>query len=172
MTAINTNFVKSSVENVLFNVKWLLPFFYFGLVVVLGLYGYSYVCHVYHLFKDTDVTVEAMKIIVLDMIDVVMIANLVKMIIVGSYHSFISKSHGKDEGTSSGMLKIKIATSVIVVGMINLLTTFVSDTSKMVSTEVLYKQLLIFSAFIFASLTLGILEYLHIKSEAISHDHH
>jgi uncharacterized membrane protein YqhA len=43
-----------------------------------------------------------------------MIANLVKMIITGSYHSFVDKEHGfKGENANSGMLKVKISTSLI-----------------------------------------------------------
>jgi len=47
-------------------------------------------------------------------VDIVMIANLVKMIITGSYHSFIDKTHNEEiEKVSSGMLKVKMSTSIL-----------------------------------------------------------
>lgn len=156
------NLAKSSLENVLFNVKWILPLFYLGLVAVLCLYGYTYVIHLCSLFAHAAVNIDEMKIIVLDMVDVVMVANLVKMIITGSYHSFISKNHGKeDDKVSSGVLKIKIASSIIVVGMINLLRTFVSDPTGLIPWDALGKQLSIFAAFLVATLVLGKLESMH-----------
>jgi uncharacterized membrane protein YqhA len=43
--------------------------------------------------------------ITLEAVDTVMIATLVKMIITGSYHSFVDKNHGQpNESSSSGML--------------------------------------------------------------------
>ena len=170
-THSKSNMAKNIIENILFNVKWILPLFYLGLVIVLALYGYAYGIHVFSLFSHS-IGIEEMKIIVLDLIDIVMIANLVKMIITGSYHSFIAKDHGKEDGnTSSGILKIKIASSIIVVGMIYLLRIFVSDPSLMVPWDVLAKQLAIFGTFIIATLSLGKLEDMHAKMES-SHEKH
>lgn len=165
------NLAKSTVENILFNVKWILPLFYLGLVIVLGLYGYAYVIHLCSLFAHV-AAIEQMKIIVLDLVDVVMVANLVKMIITGSYHSFIAKDHGKEDGnTSSGILKIKIASSIIVVCMINLLRTFVSDPTGMIPWDVLAKQIAIFVTFLVAAFTLGKLESMHEHQEK-KNEHH
>jgi uncharacterized membrane protein YqhA len=56
-----------------------------------------------------------------------MIAIFVKMIITGSYHSFVDKNHGQpNESSSSGMLKVKLATSIMGVSSIHLLQSFIS----------------------------------------------
>ena len=158
--------MKKLLENVIFNVKWILPIFYFGLVVVLFLYGFAFLKEILHLIlRVNDVSTDEMKIMVLDMIDIVMVANLVKMIITGSYNSFISKSHGvANENISSGMLKIKISTSIITVASIHLLKTFVTGNTD---HDIVTTDLKIFITFLLCALVLGILEYLHVKADVL-----
>jgi uncharacterized protein (TIGR00645 family) len=154
------------IENVLFNVKWVLPLFYLGLAIVLLLYGYTYAKEIIHVVREAkDLTTEQMKLVALDFVDLVMIANLMKLIIAGSYNSFVSKTHGQpNENNSSGTLKNKIATSVIVFSMINLLGDFLG---KGLPLEAVKIKLMIFVAFLIASLVLGVMEFLHVKCEAI-----
>jgi uncharacterized protein (TIGR00645 family) len=154
------------IENVLFNVKWVLPVFYFGLAIVLIIYGYTYVKEIIHVIREAkDLTTDQMKLAALDFVDLVMIANLMKMIIAGSYNSFVSKDHGQpNENNSSGTLKNKIATSVVVFSMVNLLGDFLG---KGLSFEAIKVKLVIFVAFLLASIALGLMELLHVKCEAI-----
>jgi uncharacterized protein (TIGR00645 family) len=154
------------IESILFSVKWVLPLFYLGLVIVLLLYGIAYVKGIFLIVAGAPAfSTENMKIVVLDFVDVVMIANLVKMIITGSYNSFVSKDHGRqNENISSGTLKIKISTSIIVVCSIHLLRNFVAER---LSWEDIQCRLWIYAAFLATTLVLGILEYMHVKSEAI-----
>ena len=50
----------------------------------------------------------------LELVDITMIANLIKMIITGSYTSFVNKFHkAPGEKVSSGMLKVKMSTSLV-----------------------------------------------------------
>jgi len=162
-------FAKKILEDFIFNIKWVLVLFYVGLIGVLLLYGYTFAKELVLVFKNQPESTEQMKIVVLDMVDIVMIANLIKMIITGSYNSFISKDHGRlNERISSGMLKIKIMTSVIIVSTIGLLKSFVADS---VSWDVVNKQIYIYGIFLVGALVLGILEYLHIKGEQLE-DHH
>lgn len=161
--------VKTFIEQIVFNVRWVLNLFYFGLIVVLFLFAFAYAKDILHLFKIiSSVTTDEMKVLALDTIDVAMIANLIKMIIAGSYNSFISKKHGYDgENISSGMLKIKISTSIIVVASIHLLQNFVS---KDVNWDILYKQLSIYVVFLISAIVLGMLEFLHVKQELMDHE--
>jgi uncharacterized protein (TIGR00645 family) len=100
----------------------------------------------------------------LEAVDIVMIANLVKMIITGSYNSFVDKSHGIDgEQVSSGLLKVKMSTSIIGVSSIHLLQTFIN--SENILNETIYKQLIVHGAFIVGALVLSYIDYLHCKSE-------
>jgi len=104
----------------------------------------------------------------LEDVDIVMIANLVKMIIVGSYNSFVSKTHGFDgEQVSSGMLKVKMATSVVGVSSIHLLQTFLN--AECVTTDVLRTQLILHGAFIVGAVALAFIDFLHLKGEHSKH---
>jgi uncharacterized protein (TIGR00645 family) len=100
--------------------------------------------------------------ITLEAVDTVMIATLVKMIITGSYHSFVDNDGQPNESSSSGMLKVKLATSIMV--CIHLLQSFIS--AECVDWDVIYKQLIIHCAFIIGCLALAYVDYLHCKSES------
>jgi len=170
---IHRNVVVKTCENIIFNVKWGLMLFYIGLIVVFGVYAYTFILDIIGIIRGTNHTMEGMKIIILDFIDVVMVANLTKMIIAGSYHSFVSKEHQrKNEEVSSGVLKTKISTSIIVLAMINILKTFIAASEHHVEMIVVYQQLMMFGAFLVGACVLGALEYLHIKGEKIEHDIH
>lgn len=151
-----TNILKKLVELIIFSSKWLLIPFYIRLCWVL-------VVLLYHFFPDAHINNEHL-IQTLEAVDIVMVANLVKMIIVGSYHSFVSKSHGEEgEQASSGLLKVKMSTSVMGVSSIHLLQSFIGATS--LDWSVIYKQILIHGIFIIGSLALAWIEYIHVKSE-------
>lgn len=156
------------IERIIFNARWTLIGFYLGLIVVLGLYLYTYVRQIISLvLLVPDITTEEMTALVLNTLDGAMIGNLITMVMWGSYHSFVSKRHDyKDFSITSGNLKNKIASSVIVVSIIHLVPELLKGT---VEWDVLYKQLHIFGMFLIASLVLGVLEYLHIKGEAMEH---
>ena len=103
-------------------------------------------------------------LMILEIVDIVMIANLVKMIITGSYTSFVDKTHGNVcESSSSGMLKVKMGTSLIGVSSIHLLQTFINASGT--DWEDIKKQLLIHSIFIVGALVLSVIDYLHMKSD-------
>lgn len=155
--------MKKIVENIVFNIRWILPLFYIGLVIVLLAYGYVYINELIHLVAHLPTDTEQMKILVLDMADVVMIANLVEMIITGSYNSFIAKDHGySNKNISSGTLKIKIMTSIVIVASMSLLKSFVSNDASLMQLE-------IYGMFLLAVVVLGISEYIHVKNEEIEH---
>jgi uncharacterized protein (TIGR00645 family) len=157
------------VEAILFNVKWVLPLFYLGLVIVMCLYGLAYAKEIVASVRHAPgVAIEEMKVVVLDFVDLVMVANLVKMIITGSYNSFVSKEHGRpNENISSGTLKIKISTTIVIVSSLNLLRSFVGAPG---SADELRLKLWIFYAFLATTLVLGVLEYLHVSGQAIEAD--
>ena len=149
----------------------LIPF-YLGLIVVMTIYTFVYVKEIFHLVAEIgDITKENVMLMILELVDIVMIANLVKMIITGSYNSFVDKSHGiTGENISSGMLKVKMSTSLIGVSSIHLLQTFINASA--ISWDELNKQMLIHGSFLVGSLILAIIDYLHEKSEANAGGHH
>lgn len=165
--AISKSLPVKLTERALFNIRWMLIPFYLGLVAVLVLYGYAYFNMIVEDFHAAGSSIEHMKLIVLDVIDGAMVANLIKMIATGSYNSFVSKGHGyANENVSSGMLKNKIATSVLVIMMIHLLKTFMEYE---VNFDLLEKNLAIYGATLLGAIILAGIEYLHIKGESLEH---
>ncbi len=155
---------KKKIEFLIFNVKWLLNVFYIGLIAVLFLYAWAYIKDVYQLIVTNGLTTNNMMLSILELVDVVMIANLVKMIITGSYHSFVSKTHGMlNEDISSGMLKVKMSSSIVGVSSIHLLQTFVN--SENVAWDVIHKQIWIHGSFLVGTFMLAVIEWMHVKGE-------
>jgi len=148
---------KKTVEKIIFNIKWFLIPFYLKL-------GWCLI-HLLYLFIFEKVqTLDTME--ALESIDIVMIANLIKMIISGSYNSFVSKTHGyKNENISSGALKLKMGTSLIGVSSIYLLALFFNDNVKL---EMLYKPIALHATFLIGALLMAIINFFHEKAEYYS----
>lgn len=157
--------IKNLVEKMLFGSKWLLVPFYFGLIVAQTVYLFWFCKDVWHLLWSAGyMTKEGGMLIILELVDIVMIANLIKMIISGSYTSFITKDHEeKSEKSSSGLLKVKMASSLVGVSSIHLLQSFINAES--LDWDVIIKQLWMHGAFLVGALILMVIEYLHVKSE-------
>lgn len=108
---------------------------------------------------------------VLLFVDMVMIANLISMIIIGSHSTFvndISEIHMRKpqwlKHISSGLLKVKMGTSLVGVTSIHLLRSFIN--APQVGMDVITKQLLIHAAFLVSSCVLAWIEYITHKDEA------
>jgi len=164
--------VKKGIEKALFGSKWLLVPFYFGLIIAQVVYLYWFTENLWHMLTTaTTISKEDGMLIVLELVDIVMIANLIKMIISGSYTSFITKDHSEtSEKSSSGILKVKMSTSLVGVSSIHLLQSFIN--SERVPWDVITKQMWIHGMFLVGALVLMVIEYLHVKSEAIEESIH
>jgi len=166
--------MKRIIERAIFGSKWILIPFYLGLVIAQVVYLYWYGQDLWHMLSTArSVTKAQGMLIVLELVDVVMIANLIKMIISGSYTSFITKihedcTHGpveKSDNASSGMLKVKMSTSLVGVSSINLLQSFIN--AEQITWDTIYKQIAIHGMFLVGALVLMGIEFLHIKGESI-----
>lgn len=157
--------IKEVVEGIIFSSRWLLIPFYLGLFITMLVYTYVYVSEIYELVVNArTMTKDVVLLTTLELVDIVMIANLVKMIITGSYNSFIDKTHKyAGENVSSGMLKVKMSTSLIGVSSIHLLQTFIN--AENIQWSSLEKQLYIHGIFLVGALILAVIDYLHCASE-------
>jgi uncharacterized protein (TIGR00645 family) len=150
------NIIKTIIEKLIFSSKWFLIPFYLRLF-------WTLLKLMYHFFVQGHLENNDLMSTLED-VDIVMIANLVKMIITGSYNSFVDKHHGEEgEHVSSGALKVKMSTSVMGVSSIHLLQTFIN--AENTSSDVINKQIFIHSIFIVGALILAVIDYLHEKSE-------
>ncbi len=162
---------KKIIEKTLFGSKWILVPFYLGLIVAQVVYLFWYGENVVHMLANaTTIGKEEGMLIIRELVDIVMIANLIKMIISGSYTSFISKDHEENsDKASSGLLKVKMATSLVGVSSIHLLQSFIN--AEKISQETLNKQMWIHGTFLIGALILAVIDYLHEKAEALESNH-
>lgn len=119
--------------------RWLQLPLYVGLLVILAAYVYRYLIELFHLvmningFDDTHIMLG-----VLDLIDVVMIANLLIMVVLGGYETFVSRldleAHPDQpewlDHLDAGAMKIKLALALIGISSIHLLRTFIDPTKQ------------------------------------------
>ena len=163
---------KKFIEKILFGSKWLLIPFYLGLIVAQIIYLGWFTGNLFHLIHNAGtISKESGMLIILELVDIVMIANLIKMIISGSYTSFISKDHNEtSEKASSGLLKVKMSTSLVGVSSIHLLQSFIN--ADKLDWDTIIKQMWIHGMFLVGALALMVIEYLHVKAEVLEHKSH
>lgn len=120
----------------LFATRWLQAPLYFGLVAAQGVYVYKFFKELWNLVLRC-VTGQASEtyvmLAVLKLVDVVMIANLLIMVIVGGYETFVSRiglQGHRDQPewlshVNSNVLKVKLATAIVGISSVHLLQMFV-----------------------------------------------
>lgn len=161
-----TKNLENTVEKTIFWSRWLQTPLYLGLIVALGVYAYHFLAELHHLITGVGVQTENdVMLIVLGLIDVVMIANLLIMVIIGGYETFVSRLHLDDHPdqpewlshVSAGMLKIKLSTAIISISSIHLLKTFInaSDPSTALPRENWIAQICIHLTFIISALAMA-----------------
>lgn len=115
--------------------RWLQAPLYFGLIIAQGVYVYHFMVELWHLIvKVPSIKETEIMLIVLGLIDVVMIANLLIMVIVGGYETFVSRLNLQGHPdqpewlshVNAGVLKVKLATALIGISSIHLLKTFIN----------------------------------------------
>ncbi|MGE0751942.1 MAG: TIGR00645 family protein [Variibacter sp.] len=118
----------------IFGSRWLQLPLYLGLIVAQGVYVVLFLKELWHLIGHaTSFSEQQIMLVVLGLIDVVMISNLLVMVIVGGYETFVSRLRLKghpDEPewlshVNASVLKIKLAMAIIGISSIHLLRTFI-----------------------------------------------
>jgi len=115
-------------------------------------------------------------LVVLALIDVVMISNLLIMVIIGGYETFVSRlrldGHPDQpewlDQVNASVLKVKLATAIIGISSIHLLKTFINAANY--TDKVLMWQTLIHIAFLFSAMAIAMAD--RIMHPAGSGEHH
>ncbi|MBL8630192.1 MAG: TIGR00645 family protein [Rhodospirillaceae bacterium] len=120
--------------NLIFASRWLQVPLYLGLIAAQGVYVILFLKELWHLVTGSlTMGEQQMMLIVLGLIDVVMISNLLIMVIVGGYETFVSRLRLQDHPdqpewlshVNASVLKIKLAMAIIGISSIHLLRTFI-----------------------------------------------
>ena len=118
----------------IFSSRWLQLPLYLGLILAQCVYVFLFLKELLHLIQAAPgLTEQSIMLIVLGLIDVVMISNLLVMVIVGGYETFVSRMglQGHPDQpewlshVNASVLKIKLAMAIIGISSIHLLRVFI-----------------------------------------------
>ncbi|HEX2829382.1 MAG TPA: TIGR00645 family protein [Burkholderiales bacterium] len=153
------------VPALIFASRWLQLPLYLGLIVAQGVYVYQFWQELVHLmaiiWEEGRINETEIMLIVLGLIDVVMIANLLIMVIVGGYETFVSRLYLEGHPdqpewlshVNASVLKVKLATAIIGISSIHLLKTFINADD--LSTHVIMWQVIIHLTFLASALAIA-----------------
>jgi uncharacterized protein (TIGR00645 family) len=156
----------------IFASRWLQLPLYLGLIVAQVVYVILFLKELIHLVeKSLSLSEQQIMLIVLGLIDVVMISNLLIMVIVGGYETFVSrmqlnKHPDQPEWLShvnASVLKIKLAMAIVGISSIHLLRTFIeagnlgTDRTAYTETGVMW-QVVIHGLFVVSALGIAAID--------------
>ncbi len=156
--------------------RWLQAPLYLGLIVAQGVYVYHFMIELSHLVAKTTTIGEAeIMLIVLGLIDVVMIANLLIMVIIGGYETFVSRLNLKEHPdqpewlshVNAATMKIKLSMALIGISSIHLLKTFI-NAEHMNETTIKW-QVLIHLTFIISAVAMAYTDRIMTKNLLDAH---
>ena len=173
----------------IFASRWLQLPLYLGLIAAQGVYVYHFLVELIHLIEavfgsqtalqalvtsigyKSDVVLTSLNetvimLVVLALIDVVMISNLLIMVIVGGYETFVSRMELEGHPdqpewlshVNASVLKVKLATAIIGISSIHLLKTFINAANY--DTKVLLWQTIIHVVFLLSALAIALTDRL------------
>lgn len=126
--------LEHGLELFVFASRWIQAPMFVGLILAQGVYAYRFLLDLLTLFPMvSDKHSEKLLLGVLGLVDMLMVANLIAMIVIGGYTLFVSKLNiGENEDkpewldtTTAATLKIKLAAALVGVSGIHLLKTFI-----------------------------------------------
>jgi uncharacterized protein (TIGR00645 family) len=177
------SFREQPISRLIFMSRWLQLPLYMGLIIAQGVYVYYFWVELVHLVEAAFGHKEALEsilknvtppganlvpppetvvmLVVLGLIDVVMISNLLIMVIVGGYETFVSRMNLDDHPdqpewlshVNASVLKVKLATAIIGISSIHLLKTFINAAAY--EEKTLFYQTVIHVAFLFSALAIA-----------------
>jgi len=165
----------------IFASRWLQLPLYLGLIVAQGVYVFLFLKELLHLVLTSgSVTEQGAMLIVLGLIDVVMISNLLIMVIVGGYETFVSRmelNRHPDQPewlshVNASVLKIKLAMAIIGISSIHLLRTFIeagalgSDRSTYTEAGIMW-QVIIHALFILSAMGVAFVDWISQQTGAV-----
>ena len=162
-----SNKVETVFEKLIFASRWLQAPLYAGLIIGGMLYAYKFIIELVHLCTGiNELSETALMLGLLTLVDVTMVSNLLIMVIIGGYSTFVSrinldKHEDKPEWLqkiNAGTLKVKLSGSLVGVSGIHLLITFINI--KYYESEHVMWQVIIHVVFLVSSVLLAYSEKL------------
>ena len=161
-------------EYFIFNSRWLLTPIYVVLVLTLIIIGLKTIQEfIHYVFLIFEMSVNELLIFVLHILDLALVANLVLILIMSSYSSFISRIEVAENSVDTPKflgkvsfkdLKLKVVASIIAISSIGLLEAFFLTDKK--DPEEIYLMIYIHAIFIASGLLLALMDYFSSKTES------
>jgi uncharacterized protein (TIGR00645 family) len=155
----------------IFASRWLQLPLYLGLIVAQGVYVVQFMRELLHLLAETTKFNETtIMLTVLGLIDVVMISNLLIMVVIGGYETFVSRLNLEghpDEPewlshVNANVLKVKLATAIIGISSIHLLKTFIN--AQNMEEKTMFWQVTIHLTFLVSAVAIAAIDRIMLPS--------
>ena len=126
--------IENKVEAFIFFSRWIQLPIYLGFIIASVIYAIKFMIHLWHLLSEFTIMSEStLMLSVLGLIDISMVINLLVVVFIGGYWTFVSKiefnSHvDKPDWLSkinANTLKIKLIFSLVSISGVHLLKTFI-----------------------------------------------
>ena len=173
------NQIVKILETSIFASRWIQAPLYLGLIVAQMVYCYLFMVELSHLvhnaFSEKHLSETDVMLVVLGLIDVVMIANLLIMVIVGGYETFVSRlrltGHPDQpewlSHVNASVLKIKLAMAIIGISSIHLLKTFINASN--LSEHTIKWQVIIHVVFLVSAAAMAWVDKLMNETLSLQH---
>ncbi len=170
------NQIIKPMEYFIFWSRWLQAPLYLGLIIAQGVYVYQFMHELAILVtKAGSLSENEVMLIVLGLIDVVMIANLLIMVIIGGYETFVSRldleGHPDQpewlSHVNAGVLKVKLAIALISISSIHLLRTFIN--APHTEDRVIIAQIAIHVSFLLSAIAIAYTDRIMMQTLSLGH---
>lgn len=130
--------VEHALEYFIFASRWVQAPIYVALIFAAFAYAWKSVQELMHMLHDfSSATESSIMLGILSLVDISMVANLVNMVVVGGYVTFVSRIDFGDNGDrpdwldhiNANTLKVKLAGSLASISAIHLLKSFIDITA-------------------------------------------
>lgn len=157
--------IESLFESIIFSSRWIQAPIYGGLIIGAVLYSYKFLVELVHLAANVNtISEEILMLGILTLVDIAMVLNLLVMVIIGGYATFVSRihlDHHEDrpdwlEKINAGTLKVKLAGALVGISGIHLLKSFVDIGKK--DPEQVKWQIIIHVVFLLSTIALAYTE--------------
>lgn len=169
----DASYKLTPLSTIIFGSRWMQVPLYLGLIVAQGVYVVLFIKELIHLIGGaTSLSEQLIMLAVLGLIDVVMISNLLVMVIVGGYETFVSRLRLQGHPdlpewlnhVNATVLKVKLAMAIIGISSIHLLKTFIAigalgESSGYTEAGVMW-QTIIHMVFILSAIGIAYTDYL------------
>jgi len=190
-----------TLARMIFASRWLQLPLYLGLIAAQAVYAFHFWVELTHLLEaafgsqtalqalitsigyKADPSVNGLNetiimLVILALIDVVMISNLLIMVIVGGYETFVSRMYLETHPdqpewlshVNASVLKVKLAMAIIGISSIHLLKTFINAANY--EEKVLIWQTIIHITFLLSAMAIAYTDKLLNQTRVIEQEHH